>query len=142
MFRNNKIERDQIESKQSRHWSKLIFSIRNKQHKGKYKPFHQSTSEKLVDCLKFELQHLMESFHQGYQVLHPEQNTIVSKISCSLIGMKEQLTTSTWFELRDWITDLICSVICSSSLSINSDCSYLHMKVLETKNDRMHQQWR
>jgi len=82
----------------------------------------------------------MESFHQGYQVLHPEQNTFVSKVSCSFIGMKEQLTTSTWFELRDWITDLICSVICSSSLSINSDCSYLQTKVLKTKNDRKHQQ--
>lgn len=44
-------------------------------------------------------------------------------------GIKDQLTTFTWFELRDRIIDLICSVICSSSLSINSDCSYLWKKV-------------
>jgi len=77
-----------------------LFSVPNKQHKGKYKPFHQSTSEKLVDYLKFELAS-NGVIPQGYQVLHPEQNTIVSKISCSLIRMKEQLTSSTWFELRD-----------------------------------------
>lgn len=32
----------------------------------------------------------------------------------------------TWLAFRDWMIDLICSVICSSSFSKDSACSYLH----------------
>lgn len=80
-----------------------------------------------IGCLRHEQQYPVESSHQLPQALHPDWNVSNNHQLLSSINKNQKISHwVTWLALRVLMIDLICSVMCSSSISINSACSYLN----------------